>query len=325
VLVPDAGAKYSNLGFALLGEVVARLSGRPFEQYIDKAIFRPLDMTSSSFTPGEALQARMATGYSPHPFEDHAAPSGHTPANGIAAAAGLYTTVTDLAKWIALQLRAASPAVGAASSPTEDESGESPAPDQILRPRSLDEMHTPQSIDANWTEARCLGWMGVRRGENVYLGHGGSMHGFITQIRFHKATGTGVIVLTNQGRHDVAGLASLDMMELLLPAVRAQQAASRERLPTPTPQDYRRFLGRYQLWGGAVTHVEFRDAGLRLMPAPPDQAALHAPARLAPTADPLVFRVTQGRAAGELAEFEAEEDGSIRGFTLSGFSYKKLG
>lgn len=63
---------------------------------------------------------------------------------------------------------------------------------------------------------------------------------------------------------------------------------------------------------------------MRIEPAPPAQQALHAPSRLIPGIDPLVFRVAQGRAAGELLRFEADEDGAIRGFTLSGFRYTKL-
>ncbi|HET7770745.1 MAG TPA: serine hydrolase domain-containing protein, partial [Chloroflexota bacterium] len=60
VLAPDAGAKYSNLAFALLGEVVERLSGEPFPAYVQKHIFRPLGMSESSFEPSKAVLARMA-------------------------------------------------------------------------------------------------------------------------------------------------------------------------------------------------------------------------------------------------------------------------
>jgi CubicO group peptidase (beta-lactamase class C family) len=323
VLAPDAGAKYSNLGFALLGEVVARQSGQPFESYARQAIFEPLGMAASSFTPDEALLDRMATGYLPHPFEDWPQPAGHSPARGLAAAAGLYTTVSDLGRWIAFQLTAAPPAVGTAAAPTEDEAP--PRPAAVLSPRSLDEMHAPQAIDAEWTEARCLGWAGRRRGDHVFIGHGGSIHGFITHILFHKVSRTGVIVLTNEGRHQVAATAALDLLDILLREHAAQPGAQANALPSATPPEYRRFLGRYQLWAGAVTHVECRDGKLRLAPAPPEKTGLHAPATLAPTADSLVFRVTQGRAAGELLTFTPGEDDAIGGFTLSGFTYSRLG
>ena len=323
VLVPDAGAKYSNLAFALLGEVVARLSGEPFPDYARRHLFAPLGMDSSSFRPDEALLARMAVGYEPHPFEDRPQPAGHTPARGLAAAAGLYTTAADLARWLGLQLTAAPSAVGAAAAPTADEAAPDPA--AVVAPRSLAEMHTPQAIDADWTEARCLGWFGRRRGETVAIGHGGSMHGFISAIQFHPASRTGVVVLTNEGRHEMAGVAALDVLDLLLAARQEQPAPPADAPPVATPPELRRLLGRYALRFGGVTHVEYRDGALTLAPAPPERTALHAPARLAATAEPLRFRVTQGRGAGEVLEFALDPDGTVRGFALSGFSYTRLG
>jgi CubicO group peptidase (beta-lactamase class C family) len=323
VLAPDAGAKYSNLAFALLGEVVARRAGQPFPDYVQDHLLGPLGMSSSSFRPREDLLTRMATGYEPHPFEDRPQPAGHTPARGLAAAAGLYTTVADLARWLALQHTAAPPAVGTAADPTADEAV--PGPAAVLAPRSLAEMHTPQAIDAAWTEARCLGWFGRRRGETVALGHGGSMHGFISAIQFHKASRTGVVVLTNEGRHDVAGTAALDALDLLLAAQQEHPTPPPDAPPGATPPELRRFLGRYQLRFGGVTHVEYREGVLTLAPAPPERTALHAPARLAATAAALRFRVTQGRAAGEELEFALGADGAVRGFTLSGFAYTRLG
>ena len=331
VLAPDAGAKYSNLAFALLGEVVERLSGEAFPAYVQKRIFRPLGMSESSFEPTKAVLARLATGYLPHPYEDRPEPAGHTPTNGIAAAAGLYTTVTDLAKWLSFQLTAAPAAVGLVSSPTDDEV--EPDKKAVLRPRSLDEMHTPQAIDPDWTEARCLGWFGRRRGETVVIGHGGSIHGFITQVYFHKASKTGVVLLTNEGRHTHAANAALDVLNLVIAEQKQQTPSRGDTPPRATPPELRRFLGRYQLWMGSLVHIEYRDGTLHLAPAPPDKVALHAPSRLAPTDDPLVWRSAQARAAGELLHFTAkkptkdqpESEAAITGFTLSGFKYVKLG
>lgn len=322
VLAPDAGAKYSNLAFALLGEVVARLSGWPFARYVREQILDLLGMSESGFAPEFEPGEWLATGYSPHPFEDHPEPSGHTPCRGINAAAGLYTSVADLARWLAFQLSAAPPAVGASANPTLDEAA--PAHGLVLTPRSLDEMHTPQAIDGNWSEARCLGWFGRRAGERVFLGHGGSMHGFISQIFFHKPSRTGAIVLTNEGRHDAANQAAFELLNLVLDAEEELPDTRDGAAPLPTPPAWRPLLGRYLLWAGALSQIECRGGKLRIEPAPPAQQGLHAPSRLIPSDEPLVFRVAQGRAAGELLRFDADENGAIRGFTLSGFHYTKL-
>ena len=326
VLPPDRGAKYSNLAYALLGEVVARLSGEPYERYMERWIFAPLTMQASTFVPEVAERGPLATGYAPHPFEDRPEPSGHTYSNGIAAAAGLYTSVRDLARWLALQLSAGPPTVGFESAPLEPLDRQPPDPDAgvVLDPRTLDEMHTPQTIDIAWTAARCLGWFGQRRGENVYLGHGGSQHGFITSIQFSRAQRCGAIVLTNEGRHAVAGQAANELLDLVVEELKQGEAPSFAAPPAATPPELKRFLGRYALKGWGTAQIEYRAGALRIAPLPPDIAALHAPSRLLPTDDPLVYRVAQERGAGELARFTEGADGSITGFRLSEFSYRKL-
>lgn len=308
VIAPDSAAKYSNLAFALMGEVVARLSGLPFEQYVETRIFAPLGMTSSSFAPDGDLAARLATGYDPHPFEDEPVPAGHTPARGIAAAAGLYTTVSDLARWIALQFHTDAATGGGA----------------VLAGTTIEEMHRPQDIDPTWTTARCLGWMAQRRGDRVFHGHGGSIHGFITQVLFSKAAKVGVIVLTNEGRHAAAGQIAVEMLEALVEAVEQDQQPGDAQPPAPTPAAWRAYLGRYEYWRGGLVHVEARAGRLMLALPPGIESSLHAPTPLEPTEQPHVFRVGAGRGAGELLHFELTPAGDAAGFTLAGFRYHKL-
>ncbi|MEJ2188737.1 MAG: serine hydrolase, partial [Acidobacteriota bacterium] len=60
---PDTTYHYSNLGMALLGAIVAEVSGRPWAEYVDEEILRPLGMTSSSGAPDKELLSRRATSY----------------------------------------------------------------------------------------------------------------------------------------------------------------------------------------------------------------------------------------------------------------------
>jgi CubicO group peptidase (beta-lactamase class C family) len=61
---PNAQSKYSNLGYQLLGEVVARVSGIPYVEYVRTHILDPLGMHDSGFEPLPAeLKDRLATGY----------------------------------------------------------------------------------------------------------------------------------------------------------------------------------------------------------------------------------------------------------------------
>jgi CubicO group peptidase (beta-lactamase class C family) len=59
VLGPAQAHHYSNLAFALLGQVVARKSGLPYMQYVDERIIQPLGLTRTSWTP----QSPKAQGY----------------------------------------------------------------------------------------------------------------------------------------------------------------------------------------------------------------------------------------------------------------------
>lgn len=90
VFAPGTTPAYSNYATALAGHIVARASGMSFDDYVDRNIFRPLEMTTATFRqPLPApLQARMSQGYGtasgdPKPFEIVVpAPAGSLAASG---------------------------------------------------------------------------------------------------------------------------------------------------------------------------------------------------------------------------------------------------
>ncbi len=65
VWAPGTEIAYSNYGVALAGYIVERVSGGPFADYVEKHIFTPLGMTSTTFREPlpAALEPRMAKGY----------------------------------------------------------------------------------------------------------------------------------------------------------------------------------------------------------------------------------------------------------------------
>ncbi|HRZ94195.1 MAG TPA: serine hydrolase, partial [Candidatus Paceibacterota bacterium] len=63
VFEPETRYKYSNLGMAILGEIVAAASGMSYDAFVTKNILEPLGMASTSVHPREALRGRWATGY----------------------------------------------------------------------------------------------------------------------------------------------------------------------------------------------------------------------------------------------------------------------
>src|SRR5260370_34777539 len=104
ILPPETKFKYSNLALAIAGEIVAAVSGEPYERYVAEHIWQPLRMRSTRVTP-DSRTPGLATGYrkrvpgQPREVEDFIDAGGLTPAANIA------SSVEDLAKFAALQFR----------------------------------------------------------------------------------------------------------------------------------------------------------------------------------------------------------------------------
>lgn len=305
---PGSAFKYSNLGYTLLGEVVARRAGLPYTEYVRRAILEPLGMASSAFELTDALRPRAARGHLPHPFEDEAAEAPPSPLNGMAAAGQLWTTARDLARWIALHLGTdAGPRGGA----------------QILAGASLAEMQQACYVEPTWSGGYGFGWRILRRGERVYHGHGGSVPGYRSQILFDATLGVGLVVLLD-------GMGPVDAIAAELMDTLAEQAAAAppERPAGPlmaTPPAYRPLLGLYRMVHFAdVGRVEYRGGRLLLLDAPGSPFPGAPPTVLEPTDDPLAFVVRGGRYAGERLTFEADPAGQVSGFRAAGFVFTRL-
>jgi CubicO group peptidase (beta-lactamase class C family) len=94
---------YANEGYALLGLVVERVSGRPFEEYLRSEILAPLGMHRSFLTRAEVAAARdVATPYVlPH---DGPPVPGHYLYRRIRSEGGLISSASDLARYLAMFL-----------------------------------------------------------------------------------------------------------------------------------------------------------------------------------------------------------------------------
>jgi len=309
VVIPqDSAWKYSNLAYGLLGEVIQRISGQPYEAYVQEHLFDPLAITSATFDLDDKRRSRLMTGYDPTPYQDRPEPAAYAHLQGIAAAGQLHASVADLAKWISFQFRTGGGARAGA---------------QVLDGSSLTEMHRPQYIEADWSSGQCLGWHATRVGERVYHSHGGGIHGFGTQVLFNKPGRTGVILFINMwpphGGLDLAQQA----LELVLAADEARVAIDEPLECTPVPKTYRRLLGTYCAAPGIWVNIEWRAGALRLAPPEGKDYSLHAPAELVPTDDACEFRVRGGRGAGEKVVFKMDAEGQVLSYELGAFTFCK--
>jgi CubicO group peptidase (beta-lactamase class C family) len=283
--------KYSNIGFQLLGEIVARRSGMPYADFVRTRILEPLGMAASGFEPlPAALASRRATGYAGRFVSDEIAASSNPPA--IQAEGGLWSCVDDLARWVSYQF----------------------SDDATLR-----EMHRPRYLgDEAWTQAYGIAWAAVRRGDVVWIGHSGGLHGFRSHVCFDPKLEVGAIALIN-GVGDAPALA-LELAEIAREAIAA--APPRIEAPQPTPDAYRALIGVYfdrEL--GVTLRVEWRDGRLTIVdPQLPSWRPT-----LTPTDDPDVFLIDAGyRQSGENAVFKRLPDGRVASVFVAAGTWMRL-
>jgi CubicO group peptidase (beta-lactamase class C family) len=165
---------YSNLGFGLLGEVVARARGTSWDEAVAAEVLRPLGMTRTD--PRPVVPA--ARGLAVHPWADVVLPEPEHHAGLMAAAGQLWATLTDLGRFAAFLL---------------GDTGD------VLDPGTLEEMTEPAGVDssaAGWS-AYGLGVQVIRLDGRAYVGHGGSMPGFLAGVFVDRDERTGAVSLAN--------------------------------------------------------------------------------------------------------------------------------
>ncbi len=298
--------KYSNLAYQLLGEIVARVSGEPYVEYVQSNILEPLGMTSTSFEPlPEELERRRAVGYRARWMSDEYQLAEPWAAQ-VFAEGGLWSNVADLARWIGAQFR---------------EDGGDRGGVQILAGPTLKEMHRPRYLgDEAWTEAWCISWYAVRKHDVVWVQHSGGLPGFITSACFHRGDDrVGAIALLN-------GIGDADELSMALGAIALEAASSAVEPatpPAPTPEAYRELLG---LYGGAhdealLFRLEWRDGVLSFVD--PDRPEWRP--TLVPAGGSDRFTVEPGvRESGEQVVFHRRGDGRVAGVTIGPFSLSRF-
>jgi len=173
--------KYSNLAVAIAGEVVASVSGEPWDRYVKGHVLDPLGMTATlTDAPGGPVP-NLATAYGRR-LPDLSRPPrlNNAPARGMAPAAGMASSVKDLAKYVAMQFRAG-PAGGG----------------QVVSGATLFEMHRVHWLNPDWQSGQGIGFSVRHVGDRTLVGHAGILPGMRTQLTFDPKDKIGVIVLTN--------------------------------------------------------------------------------------------------------------------------------
>ncbi|MDX2043054.1 MAG: serine hydrolase domain-containing protein [Acidobacteriota bacterium] len=189
---PGSKFSYSNPGIIFLGRVIEQLSGDSFEVYVDKNIFKPLEMYRSYFdaTPYHLLKHRSASYWlkegklTPARFD---ADTGITVSNG-----GLNAPLPDMVKYIGFLL---------------GDVRRQATFDQVLKRSSLEEMFQPQIPVAstevvepsgqNRKDAMGLTFFIEDNFNQHFIGHSGGQNGFISHFYLRPDTRMAYIVAFN--------------------------------------------------------------------------------------------------------------------------------
>jgi D-alanyl-D-alanine-carboxypeptidase/D-alanyl-D-alanine-endopeptidase len=223
--------EYSNLGFGLLGDALARRAGTDYPSLVQKRVCKPLKLASTGIDLSPRLKSRLATGH-----DAALDPVANWDFVAVAGAGALRSTANDMLRFLAAML-------GDVRSPL------SGAMTEML----LTRRPTPFNSET------ALGWDVLKRDGKEFIWKNGATGGYRTFVGFDKQTDTGIVVLSNaatRGGVDDIGHHLLD------PAVPL-------RTPPPPPRERQqialdaaaleRFVGDYEFrreYGISITQAD---------------------------------------------------------------------
>ena len=274
---------YSNVVYAVLGELVSRLDGRSWTESLQARLLDPLGLsrTSVGFDGGP-----RATGYYVAPYDDVPRSEPVVERSAMDPCGGMASTAGDLARWSAFVA----------------------APDAaVLSPDTMEEMCQPQALmdTDEWTAAMGLGlFLHRSAGGRTWVGHTGGMPGHITGVFTHRASGTGAMVLMNStSAPDPAGFAiALGEHVLIHDPVQDSPWSPGSDIPAD-------LAGIRGLWFSEGSPFTFSVVRGHLEARSPDAPADRPPSVFERVDDGL-YRTVSGRERGELLRVTRDDAGT---------------
>lgn len=169
---PGTAAIYNNSAYFLLGLIIEKAAGMPYEDFVARQVFEPAGMGDSYYCSESALREHKAHGYDGSPqglthknFLDHTWPY---------AAGSLCSTVPDLIRW------------------NQELHG-----GRLLEPASYAALTTPMPLEDGSPHTYAMGLgIGERAGRRV-IAHGGGINGYLSEVSFFPDDELVVVVLQN--------------------------------------------------------------------------------------------------------------------------------
>jgi len=294
VLPSGAYRHYSNLGFALLGEVVTRVSGTDYERYVDDRVIKPLGLRRTTWRPAPPV----ATGYFVDPWTDTAAREPVTEGRATAAAGELWSTAPDLCRWAAFL-----------TDPVEE----------VLSRDTVDEMHAFQTMTdlERWTVGHGLALMLMRKGDRVFSGHSGAHLGFLSNVAAHRPTRTAAAVVTNSSSGVAITALGLELADAVADLWPAEPRVWRPGKDLPAELE-----GVLGAWWSEGVEFLFRYRDGRLEAVVRDAGAAEELTHFARDGEDL-YRAVDGLEGGELLRIVRDGSGAVSRLEVAGYPFER--
>jgi len=181
---PGSGAMYSNLGFGLLGEALAKAGGKPYAVLLKERVADPLGMADTTTKLADAQKPRAMTGLD---LDGTEAPLWETPA-AMDASGNVFTTADDMVRWMRWQLA------------VNDAAGAEVRTRNLAPYRWHDGLKAAVGVGGNNMDGLGLGWTISMPRENrpLILTKSGGIAGFMTYVVLAPTRGVGVFVAVNR-------------------------------------------------------------------------------------------------------------------------------
>lgn len=210
---PGEKYEYCNVGYFTLAEIISKVGGKPWGDFLHERVFAPLGMNSTRTTNMTELVPNRANGYAWRNDKLQNAniyfalrPSG-----------AFLSTVLDLAKWDA--------ALNAGT---------------LLKQSTLDQMWTPVKLNNGTTHPYGFGWELQPIAGHKQVNHGGSLPGFRAQLTRFVDDKLTVVVLTNGDNANASGIA-IGVANFYLPGLIPDRKVSKV-----DPRIFDNYVGQYQ-------------------------------------------------------------------------------
>lgn len=243
---PGIAYEYSNYGFAILGRIVARVSGQPYREYVRAHVLAPLGLTGTTLDAAVVPSTRLARGYR---WEDAAwKEEPPLPDGAFGAMGGMLTSLRDLARYVGWMMSAW---------PPRDDADDGP-----LRRASVREMQQVWRSSRATARAGPSGLVELNAGGYGYglrvwqtcdvahvVAHSGGLPGFGSQMRWLPDHGVALVAMgsltyTNWTPRFDAAVAAL---------ARTGALRAREAQPSPALLEMRQDVTRLvQQWDDAL-------------------------------------------------------------------------